>query len=370
MKKIRILYTIPNFDTAGSGIALMKMCTRLDREVFEPMIVCLHDKGPYFEEVRKSGIPVHIYPYLSDLKPRLKMLGNVLRIARFFRNLAPDIIFSYHYAPNFTEVLAAKLAGCKFAYVKKNMGWFGPSRNQWKIRTLLSDAITVQNTDMMKSFFPGNNKARLVSIGVDQEEFHPRLPDATLKAELGLEPESKIIMCVANLIPKKGIDFLLRGFASSESIRQSTLIIVGNNKTMLWDQTTKLMKELGITDRVLFAGKCPDIPRFLSIADLFILASTGDEGAPIAIQEAMAIGIPVITTDTPGNRDQLDSLPKQLIQPSDAAAITEAIDRMIELSHDERHAIIALQWDIIDKRYSLKEEVRQHEKLYKSLINH
>jgi glycosyltransferase involved in cell wall biosynthesis len=369
MKKIRILYTIPNFDTAGSGIALLKMCTRLDKNLFEPMIVCLHDRGAYFKEVKRSGIPVHIYPYLCDLKPRWRLLSNVIRIARFFRKLSPDIIFSYHYAPNFSEVIAAKLAGCKFAYVKKNMGWEGPSQNQWKIRTWFSDAITVQNTDMMKTFFPGNNKARLISIGVDQEEFHPRLPDPELRSELGIDSNDRIIVCVANLIPKKGIDFLIRGFAASSSFGQSRLIIVGNNKTMLWKETQALMDQLSVGQRVIFTGKQPDIPRFLSIADLFILASTGDEGAPIAIQEAMSIGVPVITTNTPGNRDQLDILPDQLIPPSDAHAISRALDHMLSLDQEKRDAIIAQQWDIIDKRYSLKEEVRQHEVLYKSLVN-
>lgn len=369
MRKIRILYTIPNFDTAGSGIALMKMCTRLDKNLFEPMIVCLHDRGAYFDEVRRSGIPVHIYPYLSDLKPRWRLLLNIFRISRFFRKLSPDIIFSYHYAPNFSEVLAAKLAGCKFAYVKKNMGWEGPSRNQWKIRTWFSDAITVQNTDMMRTFFPGNKKARLVSIGVDQQEFHPRLPDQHLRDELGIGSEERIILCVANLIPKKGIDFLIRGFVSSTSFQQARLVIVGNKETMLWEETQALMEQLATGDRVIFTGKRPDIPRFLSIADLFILASTGDEGAPIAIQEAMSVGVPVITTNTPGNRDQLDTLPDQLIPPSDANAIARAIDRMLALDQEQRHAIISQQWDIIDKRYSLKEEVRQHEALYRSLVN-
>lgn len=370
MKKIRILYTIPNFDTAGSGIALMKMCTRLDLNVFEPMIVCLHDRGAYFEEVRRSGIPVYVFPYLSDLKPRWRLLLNVFRISRFFRSLSPDIVFSYHYAPNFSEAIAAKLAGCKFAYVKKNMGWEGPSRNQWKIRTWLSDAITVQNTDMMKTFFPGNKKARLVSIGVDQEEFHPRLPSPYVRSELGIDADSKVIVCVANLIPKKGIEYLIRGFVACSGFQQSRLVIVGNHQTILWDETRALMESLSVGDRVIFTGKRSDIPAVLSIADLFILPSTGDEGAPIAIQEAMTLGIPVITTDTPGNRDQLDTLRDQLIPPSNAQAIASAIDRMLALDQQLRDSIIAQQWDIIDKRYSLKEEVRQHEALYKELVMH
>lgn len=367
MSRIRILYTIPNFDTAGSGIALMKMALRLDKTQFEPMIVCLHDKGKYFEEVRSSGIPVHIFPYLSELKPRLALMKNVIRTVKFFKSLRPDIIFSYHYAPNISEVLAARLAGCKFVYVKKNMGWKGGSYNQWRIRTFLSHAITVQNTDMMRNFFPGNPMARLISIGVDQDEYFPKSVDLELKNELNITEGTKVVLCVANLIPKKGIEFLIRGFATSTFRTKAKLIIVGNNDTPLRAGIDQLIAELGMVEVVLFTGKRNDVPRFYSIADLFILPSTGDEGAPIAIQEAMASGIPVITTDTPGNRDQLKYLPGQLIPPSDATAISKTIDRYLSIDDIERKRIIDTQLKIVEDRYSLKEEVRQHEALYREI---
>ena len=54
--KIRILYTIPNFDTAGSGIPLLKIANNLDNKYFEPQIACLHERGDLFQEVIKSGI--------------------------------------------------------------------------------------------------------------------------------------------------------------------------------------------------------------------------------------------------------------------------------------------------------------------------
>ena len=52
----KILYTIPNFDTAGSGKALINIANRLDRSRFEPHICCSHDRGIFFKEVIASGI--------------------------------------------------------------------------------------------------------------------------------------------------------------------------------------------------------------------------------------------------------------------------------------------------------------------------
>ena len=50
--KIKILYTIPNFDTAGSGKALLNLALGLDKNIFEPHIACLNDKGDFFKIVK------------------------------------------------------------------------------------------------------------------------------------------------------------------------------------------------------------------------------------------------------------------------------------------------------------------------------
>ena len=368
MKRIRIAYTIPNFDTAGSGIALMKLATRLDRNLFEPVIVCLHDRGAYFEEVRRSGIRYVIHPYLSELTPRMTLARNVIRISKFFRELDPDIVFSYHYASNFSEAVAARLAGKKFVYVKKNMGWKGPSYNQWRVKTWMSQAVVAQNSDMVRDFFYGSPKAHLISIGVDQAEFHPRPKDKALTTELGLTEDKPVILCVANLIPKKGIDYLIKGFSLCAEKVDAQLVIVGNNDTFLREETEELVRSQGMQNRITFTGKRSDVHRFHSIASLFILPSTGDEGAPIAIQEAMASGVPVVTTDTPGNRDQLRELPGQIIPPSDSQAIADAIIGQLAMDGKERDAIITRQLEIVSQRYSLEEEVRRHESLYRSLM--
>lgn len=369
MRKTRILYAIPNFDTAATGNAMLKLATRLDRERFEPMIVCTHDRGRFFDVVRESGIPFHIFPYLSDPRPYGRLFRNVISTARFIRSLEADIFFSYNYYANYTESIAARLAGCKFMYVKKNMGWKGPSYNQWRVNTWLSSAITVQNSDMMREFFPGNPKAHLISLGVDTEEFQPRPPVLSVRTEFGIDDSEKVVLCVANIIPKKGIDYLLRGFAASSSRSRSRLLLVGDDDHELGRQLHGLKDSLGLGERVVFTGKRFDIRDILTIADLFVLPSTGNEGAPVAIQEAMASGVLVVTTDTPGNRDQLRELPEQLIPVKDHEAIAKAIDRFLPIGETEKSRILEIQHSIIADRYSLSIEVKKHEELYHNVMN-
>jgi glycosyltransferase involved in cell wall biosynthesis len=371
MKKIKILYTIPNFHTAGSGIALMKLITNLDKTKFEPHIVCVHKKGKYFAEVvAQSGIPVHIFPYTGEIRPYRKALIRILKFALFIRKEKFDIVFSYHYSADYVEAIAARLAGAKFFYVKKNMSWFGPSYRAWRLKSFFANKIFVQNKDMINIFFNNTNKAELVSIGVDTEEFYPQPADRSLKEELGINSDEKIVLCVANIAPKKGIDVLIKAFEKViQKDIKSRLLIVGDDRDAkeLVDDLKKMIIEKNLSEKIIFTGKRFDIKRFYSIADVFVLASTGNEGAPISIQEAMASGVVVITTNTPGNRDQLAALPGQLAEPNDFDELADKIFKYLNLSDSEKKDIIDKQLEIINESYSLIAEVKKHETIYLSI---
>src|SRR5947207_9650622 len=96
--KIKVLYTIPNFDTAGSGMALLNIADRLNKERFEVHICCMHKGGQFFKTVENSGLPLHVFQYTTPVIPRYKALLNVWKISRFFKKLKPDIIHSFHYS--------------------------------------------------------------------------------------------------------------------------------------------------------------------------------------------------------------------------------------------------------------------------------
>ena len=155
--KIRILYTIPNFDTAGSGIPLLKIATSLDANYFESQIACLHARGELFQEVKSSGLEVHIIDLYKNARPITKMLKECYQLSKVFKFFSPDIIHSYNYAADYTEPLAARMAGIKWIYTKKNMSWKGPSYRGWCLRTFLANGIIAQNSDMIDDFFYNNS---------------------------------------------------------------------------------------------------------------------------------------------------------------------------------------------------------------------
>src|SRR5690606_9857046 len=141
MKKIRVLFTIPNFDTAGSGKALLQIAKGLDPHVFAVHIMCMHNKGEFFKVVEDSGLPIHILQYTSDLRPIGKMLRYCWSVSRRFKEIAPDVIHSYHYAPDYTEAIASRMAGIPWVFTKKNMNWGGKSKNAWNLTSFLARKI-------------------------------------------------------------------------------------------------------------------------------------------------------------------------------------------------------------------------------------
>jgi glycosyltransferase involved in cell wall biosynthesis len=370
MKRIKILYTIPNFDTAGSGKALLKIAQRLDPSRFEPHICCFHDRGSFFQVVKQSGIPVHIHPFTSTMSSRIQTLSDSWKISRFFKSLGVDLIHSFHYSADYSEALAARMARIKWVYTKKNMNWGGGSANAWKLRTFLANGILAQNTDMMKLFFPHTKRVALVPRGVDTTEFRPSPKETRLFREFQLPEHARIILCVANLVPVKGVETLLEAFASLKDEFPVILFIVGDCQS---EYAQQLIKQAEAIDgnRIIFTGKRPDVSAFHSIADIFVLPTLNQgrqEGSPVSLLEAMAAGTCVLAGNVAGIRDQLSQIPDHLFEPGNSRALTRKIRKVLDMDKTAYQKTTDLQRKIIQENHTIEQEVSRHENFYTDIL--
>src|SRR5690606_41856201 len=149
-KKIKVLYTIPNFNTAGSGKSVYDLVKGLNKNLFEPEICVFHNKGAYYKEVEKLGVKIHVFTFTASYRPRITFLARVLKISKFFKSNNFDLIHSWHWCSDISEPLAAKLAGIPYVYTKKAMGW---ESKFWKWRSYLSSKIIAVNQDMVTAYF-------------------------------------------------------------------------------------------------------------------------------------------------------------------------------------------------------------------------
>ncbi|MCW5591130.1 MAG: glycosyltransferase family 4 protein [Burkholderiales bacterium] len=165
-----------------------------------------------------------------------------------------------------------------------------------------------------------------IPTGIDLERFRPGEP-AKARAALGLDPQGPLIGIVATLRSWKGHRYLLEAFAGLAG-RGARLVVVGDGPQR--EALEALARELGIADRVRFAGNQSDVAPWLQSLDLFCLPSYANEGVPQALMQAMACGLPVISTPVGSIAEIVqDGDTGRLVQPEDAAALRAAIESLL-----------------------------------------
>jgi glycosyltransferase involved in cell wall biosynthesis len=165
------------------------------------------------------------------------------------------------------------------------------------------------------------DRCELIENGIDLEQYRRRRTPALAKQRLGLSPGRLLLGAVGRLSPEKGFDrliqsagHLLRGGLDLE------LVIAGDGEER--PRLERLIDELGLRDRVRLLGFCADPRDVYEALDLFVLSSLR-EGLPNVLLEAMALAVPVVSTNIAG-------IPR-LIQ-DDANGLLVSAERLEELT--------------------------------------
>lgn len=147
-----------------------------------------------------------------------------------------------------------------------------------------------------------SHKVEVVPNGIDTLLYRPR-SKKTLRKKLGIPQRSTAVVFVGWLIPRKGVEYLLRAFSALYR-RYPGLHVYVVGSGYLDSPLKRLAQQLGVVDRVTFVGAVPPItvPSWVSASDMLVLPSLS-EGRPNVIGEAMAAGIPVLASRIPGNTE-------------------------------------------------------------------
>jgi glycosyltransferase involved in cell wall biosynthesis len=127
-----------------------------------------------------------------------------------------------------------------------------------------------------------------------------------------------------------------------------------------------LAAELGVADHVLFVGFVRNVPAFISLLDVFVLASFF-EGAPVAVMESLAVGVPCVASDIDGVRSLVTNGQEGLLFDVDSIeGITEALERLI-LDGSLRKSM-GEAGRVRSQDFSITETIRRYESLYRAAL--
>ena len=216
--------------------------------------------------------------------------------------------------------------------------------------------------------FP-ERKRLVVPNGIDTARFRP-IPQARarLYSEWGLPEDAVLIGLVARLDPQKDHATFLRAAAAlSRDHPGARFVCVGTGPKQRVADLRRLAQELGVAEKVIWAGLRKDMPEVLSSLDIATSSSAFGEGFSNAIGEAMAAGVPCVVTGV-GDSAAIVGDTGVVVGPRDAEALAQGWRRLLSLSEDERRALGCRSRERVLQKFSTRAMVDQTAALCRRLV--
>jgi glycosyltransferase involved in cell wall biosynthesis len=212
------------------------------------------------------------------------------------------------------------------------------------------------------------SRVHVLGNGVNAHAFRPH-PDeerARLRSEIGIDA-SGMMAFVGRLSSEKNPDGLLRCWklAFPRLPTGWKLVLVGEGP--MRDRLGSCVDTEGLSASVVFAGFQTNVEAWMAAADIFVLASH-NEGLSIAMLEAMASGLPIVSTRVSGSIETLEETGAGLVV--DVGQMDQLADALVRLAADPtlRKQMGLAGRAVIVKRYSIESVSARHERLYRGLL--
>ncbi len=334
---LRVLHFIGSLRVGGAEKVVATLVTSTDRNRLR-LCVLAFDGGLLERELSKEGIEVVIKPFKWFRLP-FWMVATV----RELRRRKVDVIHTHLFTADLLGRVVGRLAGIPVivSTLHAPSTWKKSRSLKDRVKRYL-DMVTANRINdgliaiseevkryQVETGGMKESKIRVLTNPVSMSDFSK---DLSCKREtrmaLGLSEKDIVLINVGSLKPIKGQQYLIQAVAHLRD-RHPDLktIIVGDG--YLRNDLERLCERLRVKERVLFVGLRQDIPRLLSVADIFVVSSLS-EGISIAILEAMAMELPIVATDTGGNKELIRNKETGLLTiPADERDLANCIESLI-----------------------------------------
>jgi glycosyltransferase involved in cell wall biosynthesis len=298
-----------------------------------------------------------------------------LTIREFIREHRVDVVHAHGYKANCYAIYGSALTNARrFAtchpwtetdyslkarlYTRLDKAWLGKM-----------DGIAAVSNEVKEKLLQRlpENSCPVIPNGIQLERFHRAKKDLQVLQSMGVKPGDFVIGTVGRLVPEKGFHNLISAMKPVVLRHPNArLFFVGDGP--LHDVLCQQVSESDLQENVRFLGVRKDIPELLACFDLFVMSSVS-EGLPMALLEAMAAGIPIVSTG-------VGEIPKvihhgvsgMLVPPDGAAALSQAIRLLLEdrkLASNLAYAAAAR----VAGFYSSEKMAEQYLKLYQQILD-
>jgi len=315
---MRIMQYITPSQVGGAEVHVLTLAQRLVERGHQVKVICPRGR-PLTAELASRGIPLITPRTTGKLDP-----VTLLRVARWLRRGHYDVMHTHLSTASLLGNLAGRLAGVP---VVSTVHGFNTATAFRGCRHLIAVSQAVRD-HLLEQGIP-EERVRVVLNGIAI----PQPPQAETVEELrrGLQapPGTLVLGTVARLRPEKGHRYLLEAVAelgTDSSLPPLRVLFVGDGTER--EALASLAAQLGLADRVHFAGFQREVPPYLAATDIFVLPSL-KEGLSLATLEAMALARPVVASRVGGTPEVVEhGRTGLLVEPSHAKELAGAIGKL------------------------------------------
>ncbi len=294
----RVRHLVKGLGPGGAERLLVHQVTVTSPGIDHEVGYLLARKDHLVGELESAGTPVLCLDADGLARP-----GWIRRLRRWLTDDPPDIVHVHSPAvAAVTRLVVATLPPGHRPVV------VGTEHNRWPRLhpltrwadrlTLHRQAATIAVSDEVAATLPTRANARVILHGIDLDEVAAARDRDGVRARLDVGGDEVLVMCVANLRREKALDVLVAA-ADRALAREPRLRFVHVGQGPLADELSRAVAARGLGRRFELLGYRDDVPRLLSGADVFTLTSR-HEGLPVAVMEALALGVPVVATRAGG----------------------------------------------------------------------
>lgn len=365
MKRVKVLHILSSFVTGGAEKLVVDLLSNYDDQRFEMAAVSFGSKMNYIfeQELERKGIVVY---YLNKRKGL--DLSIYSKLYKLFQQFKPDVVHTHLYVIRYTllpaflnrvPVMVHTIHNNIESKEQNKLGLYIEKvayHNFGMVPVAISESVKLS---IIKTYNLAQKYLPIIINGIDTGKYNGgqagRKKNQSLQlihvGRLNKQKNHALLINVFKVLIDRGFDLHLN--------------LVGEGE--LKQELVKQVAALGISDRVHFLGVRSDIPELLQASDLFVFSSDW-EGLPLVVLEAMAAGLPIVSTRVGGVpeivKDQENGV---LVEPGNQQMLVEAIAKLI--GDQSKMDAMGAKSREISAQYDIKVTQHRYELLYQELLN-
>lgn len=372
---IRITHVITGLDHGGAESALTKIVIGLQERGFEQSVISLTTSGANGKKLENAGIPLQAL----GMTGAIKMLKGLPKLVRELKSTKPDIIQTWLYHADLLGLVTAQFIKKPAVVWNIRCADLRPDDVPRSTQILISilarlspwvDAVLFNSYAGLEAHKKRSYKATqtlIIPNGFNLSEWRPdKNRRIAFRCKINVADDIFVVGIVARYHRMKNHTCFLEAAARVRSAQSRVrFVLVGAGIDWGNNELVENINRLGLEDEVQLLGARNDIAEIMPGFDCLVLTSTS-EGFPNVIGEAMATGIPCVSTNV-GDAQLIMGDTGRVVDVADSDSIANKILDLLALDQDKRNELSIRCRKHIEKNFGLECVVDRYAKFYGSL---